>query len=123
MVLVMSQADDPTPKRPAEGQDVVALGGPTEDGKGVHVLRARGDRIEAGELRPTEEGKPIVGELVKLEPRKDTPHICDVRESYRPPAAAAPRKGPARVTGDGYREGWDRVFGGAGAGAPDRNLN
>ena len=108
------------PAKPDE--DVVVLGPPTPDGDGVRVLRARNDRLEAGELRALEEGRPVTGEIVKLEPRKDDPRICDVRESWRPPARASAspspptpttptkKKGPAQVASDAYRDGWDKVF-------------
>ncbi|MBS2019746.1 MAG: hypothetical protein JST00_43185 [Deltaproteobacteria bacterium] len=100
----------------ATGLDVVVLGPPTSDGAGVHVLRARDEKIEAGELRALQEGRPISGEVVTLEPRKENPRVCDVRSSYVPPSHAstttgAPHKGPARVSSQAYRDGWDEIFG------------
>jgi hypothetical protein len=100
-------ADEP-PK--AAAKDVVVLGPPTADGDGIHVLRARDERLEAGELRALEEGKPIAGELVSLEPRKDDPRVCDVRASWRPPASALKKPGPAQVASQAYRDGWEAVF-------------
>lgn len=99
-------------------QDVVILGPPTADGAGVHVLRAREEKVEVGELRALEEGRPIHGEVVTLSPRKDNPRVCDVKDSYRPPARMMPtpmmaltHKGPAKVATEAYRDGWDEVFG------------
>jgi hypothetical protein len=89
-------------------KDVVLLGPPTADGAGVHVIRAREERIETGELRALQEGRPIAGEIVTLAPRKENPRVCDVTESWAPPAQ---QKGPAKVATDAYREGWDEVFG------------
>ena len=118
--------DDETDKKPT---DVVVLGPPTTDGEGVHVIRAREERIETGELRALREGKPIAGEIVTLEPRKENPLVCDVRASYRPQAPAtpasssaapAPRKGPAQVATKSYRDNWDEIFG---ARRSDRSLN
>jgi hypothetical protein len=97
------------PKSP----DVVVLGPPTADGGGVHVLRAREQRLEAGELRSIEEGRPITGEIVTLAPRTDNPRVCDVKDSYLPPRhAPVPQKakGPAQVATKAYRENWDEVF-------------
>ncbi|MDB5216676.1 MAG: hypothetical protein JWO86_4603 [Myxococcaceae bacterium] len=92
--------------------DVVLLGPPTADGGGVHVLRARDEKVETGELRALQEGRPITGEVVTLSPRKDNPRVCDVTDSYRPPtSAAAGHKGPANVATEAYRQGWDEVFG------------
>ena len=92
--------------------DVVVLGPPTADGEGVHVLRARDERLETGELRNLEEGRPVTGEIVTLSPRADNPRICDVTESYTPPKtlAAAKTKGPAQVATKAYRDNWDEVF-------------
>ncbi len=95
-----------------EKTDVVLLGPPTPDGAGVHVLRARDERIEAGELRTLEEGRPITGEVLTLAPRKDNPRLCDVKESYVPnaPGAQQKTKGPAQVATQAYRDNWDEVF-------------
>jgi len=109
----------------ATATDFVLLGPPTADGAGIHVLRARDERIEAGELRALQEGRPITGEIVTLKPRGSNPHICDVMDSYVPSgssassASSAPQaslaqlghKGPAKVATDAYREGWDEIFG------------
>jgi hypothetical protein len=98
----------------------VLLGPPTADGAGVHVLRARDERIEAGELRALQEGRPIAGEIVSLKPRESNPRICDVTESYAPQGTSSPsdsppaqlgHKGPAKVATNAYREGWDEIFG------------
>lgn len=98
--------------------DVVVLGPPTPDGEGVRVLRARQEHIETGELRALKEGKPITGEIVSLEPRKENPRVCDVRSSYSAPSTSAPKKGPAQVATEKYRENWDEVFA-----SRDRSLN
>lgn len=99
--------------------DVVVLGPPTPDGEGIHVLRAREERVETGELRALKEGKPITGEIVSLEPRKENPRVCDVRSSYSAPSTAGPKKGPAQVASEKYRENWDQVF----SARSDRSLN
>jgi len=108
-------APPPTTTAPApasgEGkQDVVLLGPPTADGAGVHVIRAREERIETGELRALQEGKPIVGEVVTLKPRKENPRVCDVADSFSSEGGRS-HKGPARVSSQAYRDGWDEIFG------------
>jgi hypothetical protein len=94
---------------------VVVLGPPTADGDGVHVLRAQGERLEAGELRTIKEGRPITGEIVSLAPRADNPRVLDVKESWRPPPspviAAGPKKGPAQVASQAYRDNYEEIFG------------
>jgi len=97
--------------------DVVLPLGPTEDGSGLKVLRARGESVEAGEVRPIEQGKPIHTEVVKLSPREDAPWLCDVEVTYSPkkngtpPAQAKAHKGPAQVATNTYRTRWEEVFG------------
>jgi hypothetical protein len=106
----LATTDAPAPV----ARDVVLLGPPTADGTGVHVLRARDERIETGELRALQEGRPISGEIVTLKPRESNPRLCDVTESYSPRAVEAPQlghKGPAKVATAAYREGWDEIFG------------
>jgi hypothetical protein len=111
----LNMADEEKPAKPA--RDVVLLGPPTADGDGVHVLRARDERIETGELRNVTEGKPITGELVTLQPRKDNPRVCDVTDSFKANAEPSPSspppargKGPAQVATKAYRDNWEEVF-------------
>jgi hypothetical protein len=103
-----AKAPDPAP---VPATDVVILGPPTADGAGVHVLRAREEKVEIGELRALEEGRPIAGEVVTLSPRKDNPRVCDVKDSFRAaPSLSLAHKGPAKVATEAYRDGWDEIF-------------
>jgi hypothetical protein len=91
--------------------DVVLLAGPTEDGEGFRVVRAREQRLEAGEVRPLKDGKPLgSGEIVKLAPRAGSPRLCDVEVVARigPESRGS---GPPQVATAAYRESWDRIFG------------
>jgi len=105
-------------KKPDEF-DVVMMHGPTEDGGGSKVLRARPGRIEAGEVRPMAEGRPLApgGEVVHLEQRTDAKGLFDVRVDYKVPDAtttdvqSTPLTGPAQVATRAYRDSWDRTFG------------
>jgi hypothetical protein len=99
--------------------DVLLLHGPTEDGEGARVLRARGERLEAGEVRPMREGAPLAprSEVVRLTPRRESPALFDVHVEHQVPAASAgpPRPttkaGPPQVATREYRESWERTFG------------
>ena len=115
-------------------QDVALLYAPTDDGKGARILRSRGGNIEAGEVRPIKDGQSLQGgELVRLEPRPETPSICDVHVLHeaRPPESSVPPPGPsiepigrpAQVATEGYRLNWDRVFGPAKGAKPNSSLN
>lgn len=140
----MSQSDGPgTPARPnasdlastppASGsQDVVLIHGPTDDQKGLKVLRAREQGLELGEVRPIQEGRPLTGEIVKLKPRPGHPRICDVEtqlsqgELDRARGSQTPRlghPGPARVATDAYRTNWDAIYRSPGDSSGSSDLN
>jgi hypothetical protein len=112
LILVTARSDETK-------EDVVLLAGPTEDGQGIGVVRKRGKRLDVGELRPSSEGKPVHGELVRLHARTP-PGVYDVEVLYDATSEEAAsaggtpsdkaHAGPARATSDRYRQGWDRVF-------------
>lgn len=102
--------------------DVAFLGDETDDGGGRKVLRVRADGASIGELRPLAHGKPLPsrGEIVKLSPREGAPaNVCDVETALELGADAHASSGPAKVSSDAYREGWDRIF----SAAPIGELN
>ena len=101
--------DDRRPKK-----DVVFLHSPSEDGKGIRVIRAREDALECAEIRPVVEGEPLKGDLVRLKRRQEHSRLFDVETVFsQEPPRQATLKGPARVTTHSFREGWDTVFAGA----------
>ena len=61
-------------KGSSDSDDVVYVHSPCESGEGYNIIRQRSDRLEVGELRTLKEGKPVVGELVKLTPRTGAFH-------------------------------------------------
>ncbi len=99
--------------------------GPTSDGGGVNVLRARKQRLEIGTMRPLEHGRPINGEVVKLTPRPEMPHLYDAETEFTAPSPtneagdpassaasteACGNAGPAQVASDTYRKNWDAIW-------------
>jgi hypothetical protein len=105
----------------SQDRDVVVLRGPTEDGEGIAVYRARDGNLEAGELRALKQGAPMSGEVVRLVPREGSPVLWNVRVEFDARETAAPEPaaattggkghaGPARVSTRAYREGWDAIF-------------
>lgn len=108
--------------KPDRGTDVALLCCQVGEGEneGVGVIRAREGRVEAGVLQPLREGRPLVsGEVVSLRPRENTPWLCDVEVQHKvapaPPGAdpVSDTVGPPRVSSRQYREGYERIFGGA----------
>ncbi len=102
----------------AESFDVVMIHGKTDDGGGAKVLRARPGRLDAGEVRPMQDGKPLgSGEIVRLERRPggdDAPAMFDVHVEHEleAPASVRTTDKPAQVATLEYRESWERTFGG-----------
>jgi hypothetical protein len=99
--------------------DVVMVHGKTADGNGACVIRARPGRLEAGEVRALESGRPLVpgGQVVQLSPRSaSAPNLYDVKVEYEVPGGrqeseAQATSGPAQVATRAYRDSWERTFG------------
>ncbi|HVR62194.1 MAG TPA: hypothetical protein VMU50_09870 [Polyangia bacterium] len=96
-------------------EDVAVVFGRTDDQQGLHILRRRaeGQPVEMGTLRPLREGKPIDGEVISLRPRRDYPFVCDVKVELPDPSGdhRSTSDGPAQVASDGYRRGWEAIWG------------
>ena len=89
-------------------QDVALIAGPTEDKKGMRIVRFRDEAVSLGEVRPVTEGQPLTGEVIALRPREGAPpFLRDVETVYAPPKT----DGPAQVASDAYRQNWEVVFG------------
>lgn len=86
------------------------------------VLRRRGNDVEAGVVRPLKEGRPILGDVVRLKPRPEFPPLCDVETLVRHPDPA-PRRSPGPPMGstEAYRRGWEQVFGARPAASDEPN--
>ncbi|MBN8610508.1 MAG: hypothetical protein J0L92_07990 [Deltaproteobacteria bacterium] len=94
--------------RASTPDDVILPHARTEDGEGLHVLRKRGDVVEAGTIRAMREGQPLHGELVSLAHREGTP-LFDVSVLHDARPASA-RGRPPKVATRAFRDGWDRIF-------------
>ncbi len=96
-------------------EDVVVACGKTSDGKGMQVVRKRGEELSLGEVRPMVEGKPVSGEVVSLRPRHEQPRVFDVEVQYAGEETTRSQNvagaGPARVSNRQYRSGWDSIWG------------
>jgi hypothetical protein len=94
-------------------KDIAVPIGESEDGHPV-LLRLRGTderplTVEVGELRPVEDGKPVMDEMVHLTQQEDGPNL-DVEVIARGPASR--RAGRCySVPTEKFQAGWDRIFG------------
>jgi hypothetical protein len=97
---------------PKTRDDVVLVHGRSEDGRALAILRKQGDTLSAGVLTAAEEGKPLHGELVRLRPREESPALFDVDVLHAPPKRPGDeaRRGPAQVSTQAYRDGWNAAF-------------
>jgi hypothetical protein len=119
-------SDKPVPAKPASekenaGQtkprDIAFVHGVSEDGKRFDIVRARDNHIEVGSIQALEEGAPIHGEVVRLQQRPEFPLLYDVETQYSPERQARPnerslqpRKGPAQVASENYRNNWALIW-------------
>lgn len=123
---------------PKRQKDLLLVKGPTEDGAGVRVLRARPERLELGTMRPLEDGRPLDGEVVRVNPHPEFPYLYEVEtefstsqdtpepesvrstdasaskapnaQSAAKPAAAPRSAGPPQVASEAYRRNWDAIW-------------
>ncbi len=99
---------------PQKRTDVALVQGFDQQRKELHILRQHDKTLEAGIVRPVEEGRPIDGDLVRLTPRPEFPLLCDVEEVLKHPdhPNEKPNRhpGPPMVATEAYRRGWDAVF-------------
>jgi hypothetical protein len=112
-----------------KSEDVALVYGVSDDGHGLDIIRKREGRLEAGTVRPLEQGKPIHGEVVRLKPRQNSPLVCDVEVDVPAPTSTATRsearstsQGPAQVATEKYRKNWDAIYKGR-ASKSDKLLN
>jgi hypothetical protein len=116
---------------PKRKKDLLLVKGPTDDGAGVHVVRARPERLELGTMRPLEDGRPIEGEVVRVNQHPQCPFVYEVETEFSTqtsgdqaatPAADAPKvpaakpaapsrtAGPPKVASEAYRRNWDAIW-------------
>src|SRR5436190_23142603 len=103
-------------RRERPQKDLALVVGPSEDGQGFNMLRRRAgaDVVEAGTLRPLQEGRAITGEVVNLQPRPEAPFLFDCETGHElstPRSDSSSLTGPAQVATDEYRRGWDAIWG------------
>jgi len=99
----MSENDD---KACSHGDELV-VGPSLGDGHHAYVRHKGDHEIEAGVFRVVQEGQPIHGEPIIIEPQEGS-HAFRVRSLE---AALPLTKGPSKAATDAYRNGWDNLFG------------
>jgi len=115
---------------PKRKKDLLLVKGPTDDGAGVHVVRARPERLELGTMRPLQDGRPIDGEVVRVNPHPECPFLYEVETEFstqpsdaagaatadgakapsEKPSAELRAPGPPKVASAAYRRNWDAIW-------------
>lgn len=94
-------------------RDILILG--PAIGSARACIRHRPDHsIETGLAQPLKDGVPIHGEVVQIQPLEEAPGCYEVKDHCsvsRTQPSPKPAKGPAKVSSDQYRNGWERVYG------------
>ncbi len=86
-------------KKSCSGVDLVKLGPPGPNGARAAIRHTKDHQFELGVVAPT--ALAPEGQAVHLTPRGgDLYEVTEVTHS-----------GPAQVSSDAYRNGWDRIFG------------
>ncbi len=87
------------------GVDTVCpMGPPRADGTLRVLHHTRNGTYSMAELRPLQDGKPLMGQLVKIEG-------SGVWRQMKPIITGAPKSGPAIANSREYCDGWTTIFG------------
>lgn len=95
--------------------DFMKVGPDLGDGFRPYVRHKSDCSMETGWVKPHADGEPIgfADGLVQLEGREGS-DVFNVRTLYERPRqadTAGEKSGPAMVSSDAFRSGWDRIFG------------
>lgn len=94
-------------------KDVLYPHEPYTNGRGFQGVRVRDGRVTGVSARPSVDGAPVPpgGSIVETRPLPDGRGYEVTNVLYEAPGAAE-HPGPARVSSDAYRDGWNAVWGG-----------
>jgi len=108
--------DDKKPDCPGANRDVLHLGPELPGGFHPYIRHRPGCSVESGiiKARPdhgNDEAMPNCDGILRLS-STGAPNTFDVESLYeRDAQVASAHSGPAKVSTDAYRDGWDRIFG------------
>lgn len=98
-----------TEKKGCPDRDIVQMIGPPGPNGARRAIRHRSDhRIELGVFEKKNEGEPISSDAQMLQLTPLGPDVFEVENEY---SMSEGLSGPAQVSTEAYREGWDRIFG------------
>lgn len=105
--------DDNKKPPPCSGSDFI-IPGPVVNGVQCAIRHDASHGISMGSIHRMEDGKPIPSDALLVKPR-DGSHIMDVVGSLSDKNGLKVESnasgGPAKVTSNEYRNGWDNIFG------------
>jgi hypothetical protein len=100
--------DDEKSGRDCSGGDFVSLG-PDLGGVRPYVRHMADHSVESGVVQMAAEGQPLGKDAVVL--RHQAGSVYAVEPVFGAATATENAKGPAKVTSDAYRHGWEGIFG------------
>lgn len=107
------------PKDECPAEDRLIMGPELGDGSHPFIRHTPDHKILSGMVKPLREGQPIIGDqevlMVKYDSRRRDFAVQTVYDPHQHGEATI-SKGPAKVTSDAYRAGYDRIFGKASVG-------
>jgi hypothetical protein len=93
---------------PEKPLDQLLLGPQVTPEGGRAFIRRQPHQVSSGVCRPLKHGEVLMGDVVKLERVEgDLYNVVENLPSMTSPQAS----GPAMVSSDAYRSGWENVFG------------
>ncbi len=98
-------------KKGCSGGDFISLGPViSENGLRPCVYHHEDHSFDTGFIKPVKEGESLSKESVFLRQRGERNEF-DVEPVFSESTPTASGKGPARVTSNAFRSGWDNIFG------------
>lgn len=99
-------ADDEKKPSACPGEDQLTIKGPPDVRGQVPFVRHTADHeVLVGLMRPVREGEPLDASSFRLE------HRSGPCFAVKPALENTDHKGPAKVSTDAFRNGWDSIFG------------
>lgn len=98
-------------------KEFVIAGPQLSNGNNVAIYHHSDRSISTGELINNQDGKPLSDDAILVQNRKGTPifdvvgSVRDMKHFASEPIVEHSTSGPAMVTSDLYRNGWDNIFG------------
>lgn len=103
-----------TDKSDKHNKEYVIAGPPLSNGNNVAIYHHSDHSVSFGEIGVPADGKSLSDDTILVQNRQGTPFydvVGSVGEMKHSSTDECSKSGPAMVTSDKYRAGWDQIFG------------